>query len=72
MSYYADIYRIKEFHELDRTNLPKVYGYSVYWIVRMSPLQLVDMVSDNLLWINEKFVVTVLISNILRGKKKQM
>lgn len=66
LSYYADIYRMKEFHELKKTNLPKVYGYGAYWILRMSPLQIVSPVPDNLLWINEKFVVTVLVSNMLK------
>lgn len=66
LSYYADIYRLKEFHDIEKTNLPKVYGYEAFWILRMSPLQLVDTVQDDLLWINEKFVVTVLISRLLR------
>lgn len=65
LSYYADIYRLKDFHDIEKTNLPKVYGYEVYWMLRMAPLQLMDVVEDTLLWINEKFVVTVLVSRLL-------
>lgn len=66
LSYFADVYRLKEFHDIDKTNLPKVYGYEAYWILRMSPLQVVDTVEDSLLWINEKFVVSVLISRLTK------
>lgn len=65
LSYYADVYRLKEFHDIEKTNLPKVYGYEAYWLLRMSPLQVVDTVEDNLLWINEKFIVSVLISRLI-------
>lgn len=71
MSYFADIFRLKEFHELDRTNLPKVYAYEAYWILRMSPLQLINGVSDDLLWINEKFITTILISDIVASIDKE-
>lgn len=71
LSYFADIFRLKEFHELDRTNLPKVYAYEAYWILRMSPLQLVNRVSDDLLWINEKFITTILISDIVARIDKE-
>lgn len=71
LSYYADTYRMKMFHELDKINLPKVYGYSAYWILRMAPLQLADRVEDNILWVNEKFVVSVLISNMFKGVEPQ-
>lgn len=71
LSYFADIFRLKEFHELDRTNLPKVYAYEAYWILRMSPLQLINGVSDDLLWINEKFITTILISDIVASIDKE-
>lgn len=71
LSYFADIFRLKEFHELDRTNLPKVYAYESYWILRMSPLQLINKVSDDLLWINEKFITTILISDIVARIDKE-
>lgn len=67
LSYYADVYRLKKFHHIDKTNLAKVYGYETYWILRMSPLQLIERVDDNILWINEKFVVTVLVSSLLNS-----
>ncbi len=67
LSYYAGIYRLKEFHDIDKTNLAKVYGYEAYWMLRMSPLQLGDKVDDSILWVNEKFVVSVLISSLLNS-----
>ena len=69
LSYFADIHRLKEFHGIDKTNLAKIYGYEVYWILRMSPLQLMDATDDKMLWVNEKFAVTVLISSLLNSIK---
>lgn len=66
LSYYADVYRIKDFHKIKKINNAKIYAYSSYWIVRMSPLQLIEEVEDKWLHINEKFITSVIVSNVLK------
>ena len=72
LSYFADVYRIKDFHKIEKINNAKIYAYSSYWIARMSPLQLIDNVDDKWLHINEKFITSVIVSNVLRrlGEKE--
>ena len=39
MDYFADIYRLKVFHRIDRVNLIKISAYEVYWLLRRKPIQ---------------------------------
>jgi hypothetical protein len=39
LNYYADIHRIKEFHEIERANTEKISAYIAYWILRIKPIQ---------------------------------
>ena len=57
LSYFADIVRLKEFHPIVRTNRIKTYAYSFFWLLRTAPVQLLQEVEDNFLFINEMIVV---------------
>jgi hypothetical protein len=69
--YFADIQRLKEFHELERTNPIKVAAYTAFWISRRKPLYLVcDAIDEEvvaqhpeLVDINEWFSTFVLIAD---------
>lgn len=61
LNYFADIARLKEFHKIKKINIAKVYGYSAYWFLRTSPIQLTsDKVNNNQLFVNEKCISLVL------------
>lgn len=42
IDYYTDIYRLKEFHDIELVRTEKVIAYTVAWIVRRKPLQFVE------------------------------
>lgn len=61
MDYFVDLYRVKEFHKLDRANLTKILSYEAYWILRRKPIQMKENVTDSkLVFSNEGFVTTFL------------
>jgi hypothetical protein len=41
LDYFADIARLKEFHNIEHTNPIKVASYTAYWITKRNPLQLI-------------------------------
>lgn len=78
IDYFTDVKRLKEFHNIENTNSAKIYAYMAYWLLREKPIQIKDNISyfnlnENLtaseanryLYLNEKFVATYIISNIL-------
>lgn len=40
MDYFADIYRMKIFHNIEHTNKIKILSYEIYWILRRKLLQI--------------------------------
>lgn len=73
-SYYVDTKRLKDFHQIYKTNVSKVYGYMSYWLLKCKPLQvnmsdedyqtLRDM-KEKLSYLNEKFLTGYIINGIL-------
>ena len=66
--FYVDIAKIKDFQGLDRVNFEKIYGYMAYWILRRKPLHTTTPFYGSE-FINELFVASYLISNILSQKQ---
>lgn len=63
IDYFSDIYRIKEFQNIERTNLAKIYSYTAYWLLRRKVIQLKKEVSDDKLsFINEEMVASYIFS----------
>lgn len=63
MDYFADIYRLKKFHGIDRVNLNKINSYEIYWLLRRKVMQVIEETEkDNLVFINEGFL-TVFIAH---------
>ena len=61
--YFEDINRMKEFHNIERANVFKIYSYTVYWLLRRKPIQIVNQqIPPQFLFINEKVCVTLLLS----------
>lgn len=60
IDYFEDIDRLKEFEGIPRINVDKIYSYGIYWVLRRSPIQILDKNIDKRFHhINEK-VCTVL------------
>lgn len=58
LDYFVDIYRLKEFHDIDKINTVKIHAYSAYWMLKRKPLQVISKEDDvpELLFVNERFV----------------
>ena len=71
IDYFADIYRLKVFHHIDKINFIKVHAYSAYWLLRRKPIQIVKDNDEDveLAFINENFVASYLMQ-FLRGEHK--
>ena len=73
LEYFEDIEKVKSAHDLEHTNSPKVVAYTAYWILRRHPIQIVgeDDSSETLVFANEKFVLTMLMSNLTFGSESK-
>ena len=64
IDYFTDIARLKDFQDIKRTNVDKIYGYELFWFLRRHPIQLLDGIPDNF-DINEKVAIGVFLPRIL-------
>jgi hypothetical protein len=64
LDYFTDIARLKDFQDIKRTNVDKIYGYELFWFLRRHPIQLLED-DPNLYDINEKIALNVFIPRIL-------
>lgn len=60
IDYFVDIYRLKEFQDIEKTHDSKIYAYLISWILRHKPIQIKNESEPNLAFINEKFCVELL------------
>lgn len=58
LDYFVDIYRLKEFHDINKINSTKIHAYSAYWLLRRKPIQIIrpEKVSPEYVFVNERFV----------------
>lgn len=69
MDYFSDIQRLKEYHEIEHANEIKIKAYETYWLLKRKPLQLKEQLKDDKwLYVNEKFLLTRLVSFMLGEK----
>jgi hypothetical protein len=64
IDYFTDTARLKDSHDIKRTNVDKIYGYQLFWFLRRHPIQLTENTPDNF-DINEKVALGVFIPRIL-------
>lgn len=55
IDYFTDIYRLKEFQNIEKTNNTKIFAYLSYWLLRHKPIQLICDENEKYIFINEKF-----------------
>ena len=41
LDYFADIFRLKDFHGIENTRTEKIFAYTAAWIVKRKPLQFI-------------------------------
>lgn len=59
MDYFADVYRLKEFHKIQNINMIKIVAYEVFWILRRKPIQIISAINNaKRVFANEGFATT--------------
>lgn len=73
VDYFADIHRLKNFHNIEAINYLKIHAYTAYWILRRKPLQIIedDPKDVERAFVNEKFVASYLLQ-YLRGEHTEV
>lgn len=79
LDYFTDVLRLKRFHKIERTNSFKVTAYEMSWILRRKPLQILKDDREDLVYVNEKFVLSYIMNyftqlvghDFLNGLKKE-
>lgn len=66
VDFFADIHRLKEFHNIETTHESKVYAYLAFWILKRKPI-ILKQSSEEHVFINEKFVSEFLRSYLFRN-----
>jgi hypothetical protein len=65
IDYFTDVFILKKFHNIEKINVNKIYGYGLYWFLRHKPIQIIVPV-DNIFDINEKVAIGIYLPKILR------
>jgi hypothetical protein len=65
LDYFTDIARLKDFQDIEHTNVQKIYGYELYWFLRRHPIQIVQDFLQNF-DINEKVAIALFLPKILK------
>ncbi len=65
MDYFADICRLKQFHNIERINEDKITSYTIYWLLKRRVIQVTEDFEEST-FINEKLVLSILQSYLLR------
>lgn len=72
LDYYADVFRLKEFHDIEYIRTEKIFSYTVSWIVRRKPLQFIHETDDEKdIFVNERFGVFLLLNECLLGGERK-
>lgn len=62
VDYFEDIDRLKDFEDISRVNVDKIYSYGAFWFLRRRPIQIIDNTIDDRFWyINEKVCIAIMI-----------
>lgn len=69
LDYFTDISRLKEFHKIDLTNSYKTMAYEISWLLRRKPIQVLEDQREDLVYINEKFILSYAVNFLTTSKE---
>jgi hypothetical protein len=61
LDYFADISRVKSFHQIKHINEIKIIAYETYWLLKRKPLQIKDSHKEYA-FVNEQFALAHIVS----------
>jgi hypothetical protein len=68
LDYFTDITRLKEFHQIERVNKDKIFSYEISWFLKRKPIQVLKNDREELVYVNEKFILGILVNHLTEGK----
>lgn len=69
--YFADIRRLKEFHNFPHINSIKLVSYLTFWLLKRKPIQVIKN-DINLIYINERFAVAYILEFLNDNRKSNI
>jgi hypothetical protein len=67
VDYFADILRLKKFHQIEKINYIKIASYLSYWIYKRKPLHIIKEIDENIVkekpflqFLNEWFCIYII------------
>ena len=60
IDYFVDIYRLKEFQDIEKVHDSKIYAYLIFWTLRHKPLQIKRENAEKFVFVNEMFSAELL------------
>lgn len=72
LDYFTDITRLKEFHDIELINKDKIIAYEISWFLKRKPIQVLHPEREDLVYINEKFALTILIEHLTQNAIKNL
>lgn len=71
LDFYADIFRLKDFHNIEKERTEKIIAYTVAWIIKRKPLQFIKFTEDERdIFVNERFAAYLMINECLTCGQK--
>ena len=67
LDYFTDITRLKNFHDIELVNQDKIISYEISWMLRRKPIQVLRADKEELVYVNEKFVLEILVNHLTAG-----
>lgn len=67
LDYFTDITRLKSFHDIDLVNQDKIISYEISWMLRRKPIQIIRADREELVYVNEKFALEILVNHLTAG-----
>lgn len=72
LDYYADIERLKQFHDVDLVRPTKMIAYTVAWIIKRKPLQFVKYSdAERDIFVNERFAAYLMVNECMTEDNKK-
>lgn len=73
LDYFSDVCRLKNYQKIKHINGIKIKAYETFWLIQRKPIQLVSdkMEDDRMIYVNEKFVLSRLVSYLLEDESNK-
>lgn len=73
LDYWADIYRLKEFHLIEKSRPDKIFSYLIFWILHRKPLQFTKYTDEEKdIYVNERFCAYLLLNECLMSGQRRI